>query len=418
MNIAALVFDVFRETWTITGEMAPYLLLGFLMAGILRFFIREETVVKHLGSRGFIQTLKATLIGVPMPLCSCGVIPVAASLRRRGAGKGATTAFLSSTPQTGVDSIMATYGLLGSAFAIVRVIVSFVSGLVTGVLVDRFDGNEPSEINGTAPADEEKDEKRGFRTIIKYGFVTLPHDIGKAVLLGLVVAGVLGVVIPASFFSDRLGNIYLEILVMTLIAIPLYVCSTGSIPVAMAFLKAGISPGAALVFLIAGPATNAATVTTLWKLLGRKTTAIYVGSIIGMAWLVGFGLKFLPFTLTDGTAIHGHEAHLSWFSHTSAIVLILILINAVLTKSIVTRKKRVSPRNDSLTSMTLQIQGMRCTHCAESVSRSLLASQGVVHATVDLQRGTADVSGTALDPDVITREVEALGYACATAGTE
>ncbi|MDD2236535.1 MAG: permease, partial [Kiritimatiellae bacterium] len=189
-HILQIGLEILQAFWAMTGVMAPYLLFGFFTAGVLRVLVKQEFVERHLGRRGLMQTLKATLIGVPMPLCSCGVIPVAAALRRDGAGKGATAAFLASTPQTGVDSIFATWGMLGGVFAVIRVLAAFFSGLISGVAVDLFDRTPdappteplPSEIRkATGPAD-------GIRLLFRYGFITLPADIGKSLVVGLVIA--------------------------------------------------------------------------------------------------------------------------------------------------------------------------------------------------------------------------------------
>ena len=286
------LLNILIESWDVTRQMAPYLLFGFGMAGFLSVFISAETVERHLGKRGFGQVLKAALLGVPLPLCSCSVVPVSASLYRHGASKGATLSFLASTPQTGVDSIAVTWSLMGPVVTLFRIIAAFVSGLLAGVGVELLpDDATPA----TAAAPDEEDacccENRSqsrLRRAYRYGFVTLPQDIGRSMLFGLLLSGLLGALIPANYFADRIGSGLVAMLLMMLIGIPIYTCSSGSVPVALGLMRAGLSPGAALVFLVTGPATNAATVTTIVRLLGKRATAIYLGCIAATA--LGMGL--------------------------------------------------------------------------------------------------------------------------------
>jgi uncharacterized membrane protein YraQ (UPF0718 family) len=339
------------------------------VAGILHILIRPERVQRLLGKPGIGAVLKACLVGVPMPLCSCSVIPVAASLRKSGASRGATSAFLSSTPQTGVDSILATYALMGGLFTAVRVAVAFVCGIVTGFLVELFcngkmkdhpadAGSLPPEAQlsqqsplkprdgqlspaipplnhlSLTPKSEPKadscvstPQKRGLGEALRYGFINLPADLAVALLIGLTLAGLITTLLPPDLISGSFSTGPLAFFLATAISLPLYVCATASIPMAYALMAAGLSPGAALIFLITGPATNTATVVTVWKMLGRKATLIYLGSLLVVSWLSGWlfnaSLSKQPI---DATA-HQHEvlAPTLW-EHASGIVLILILL--------------------------------------------------------------------------------------------
>jgi uncharacterized membrane protein YraQ (UPF0718 family) len=287
-----ILLNILKEIWLVTVAMAPYLLFGFLMAGVLSVLISKDFVRRHLGGRGWLGSLKAALVGVPMPVCSCGVIPLAASLRKHGASRGATASFLASTPQTGVDSLMITYALLGWVFAVFRAAVAFLSGIICGTAVTLV---SPREEESTAECEDEccqPDQKPMFRRMLEYGFISLPRDISRAVVIGIVLSGIISGLIPADFFTDRLGNSPLTMLIMLCIGIPLYVCSSASVPIALAFIKAGISPGAALVFLITGPATNAATLTTLWQIIGRKQLGVFLASLALCALAAGFLMNF------------------------------------------------------------------------------------------------------------------------------
>lgn len=347
------------NTWQLIAEMAAYLLFGFAMAGLLHILIRPERVRQMLGKSGVGTVIKACLIGVPMPLCSCSVIPVAASLRKSGASRGATASFLSSTPQTGVDSILATYALMGGVFTIVRVIVAFISGLVSGVLVDLFakepkpsapqlhpnidlspikQSTVPSSVSfaSLAPLPASKQtlpvpQKRGFKAAFKHGFVTLPADLASALVVGLVLAGLITTVMPNDLLSGQWSHGILAFLLATLISLPLYVCATASIPMAYALIAAGLSPGAALIFLIVGPATNTATIVAVWKMLGQRATLIYISSLVVISWLAGALFNATLSSEKMSELIHQHEQmSIALWQHLSGIVLIALLLSAIL----------------------------------------------------------------------------------------
>ncbi|MCK5528973.1 MAG: permease [Kiritimatiellae bacterium] len=324
------------EVWMVAGQMSPYLLLGFLIAGILSVFISPELVEAHLGKRGLWQVCKAALLGVPLPLCSCGVLPVSASLRQHGASKGATLSFLASTPQTGLDSIMVTHALLGPVVVVFRIVTAFVSGIMSGVLVELSDSKEDvaSEKKPDCACCGAHDDSHGkLYTIFHYGFVVLARDIGTAMLVGILLAGVMSALIPPDYFADKLGGGFTSMLIMMVIGIPIYACSAGSVPIAFALMGLGVSPGAALVFLVTGPATNAATITTLWRLLGKRPTLIYLFSIAFCALVAGLLLDVVMTTPAIDTikqCVH-HDGS-SLFNNISAVVLFIVLLPGLVRK--------------------------------------------------------------------------------------
>lgn len=324
MNV---VIETGVQFWATLSDMAPYLLFGFLMAGILSVLISTAFVERHLGGTGLWAVVKASLFGVPLPLCSCSVIPVAASLRRHGASKGATTAFLLSTPQTGADSIMATFSLLGPVFAVFRPFAAFVSGILGGALVQRLATHEKDE-----PAPDRDNEacccgtQRSSKVarIFRYGFLVLPQDIAGSLLVGILIAGVIAVLVPDGFFAEVLGTGFIAMLVMMLLGIPVYVCATASIPVAAAMMLKGVTPGAALVFLMTGPATNAATVATLWRMFGRRTAMLYLAAVAATA--LGSGLVLDAFFTIVRVRPGAEMAMLpEWLKTLSACVLLVVL---------------------------------------------------------------------------------------------
>ncbi|MHC4646949.1 MAG: SO_0444 family Cu/Zn efflux transporter [Planctomycetota bacterium] len=333
--IAAYLGHVLFGFWLTVAEMAPYLLFGFLVAGILSVFVSQGLVERHLGGRGLWPLIKASLFGVPLPLCSCGVIPVSMSLHKHGAGKGPTISFLLSTPQTGVDSIFVTWSLLGPVFAVFRPVVALVTGIFGGALVDLLgrgtDSENPVPPKCTQDCCGAASKKPKIPRVLKYGFVTLPRDIGKAMLLGLVIAAVISTLVPDDFFAEKLpARGILAMVVMVFLGVPVYVCATASIPVAAALIAKGLAPGVALVFLITGPATNAAAFTTIWKVLGRRTALVYIFSVVVCALAAGLVLDAMFPDLGAVVQTHIHHMKHSLTGHISAVALLAVLAFAVL----------------------------------------------------------------------------------------
>ncbi|HSV99860.1 MAG TPA: SO_0444 family Cu/Zn efflux transporter [Sedimentisphaerales bacterium] len=343
MRLSA-VLDLLRnivvEFVAVFAEMSPYLLFGFFVAGLLSMLVSRKMVERHLGGSGMMPLIKASIFGVPLPLCSCGVIPVAMSLHKHGASRGATIAFLLSTPQTGVDSIFVTYSLLGPVFAVFRPVAAFVTGLVGGVLVNLF-GQGPEDVGQTNPPPAAQTQecaaaptvKQKFVDGMKHGFVTMPRNIGKALLLGLVIAAVIAALVPDDFFAQHLGRGLPAMLVMMAIGIPIYVCASASVPVAAALMGAGLSPGAALVFLMTGPATNAAGLTTIWNTLGRRTAILYLMAVAVCSLVSGLILDaILTETHVHHAMSHAHAMLPQVVEYASAVVLLALLGYAFLAK--------------------------------------------------------------------------------------
>jgi uncharacterized membrane protein YraQ (UPF0718 family) len=329
--VKTIAFDF----WATTLEMSPYLLFGFFMAGLLSILISPQIVERHLGGRGGWPVVKASLFGVPLPLCSCGVIPVTISLHKHGASRASAISFLLSTPQTGIDSILVTYSLLGLVFAIFRPIAAFITGIIGGLFVDLFDKADPQNSNNknNTCTDEccrhAPPVKKIFNAFL-YGFITLPRDIAGALLVGLVIAAFITALVPDDFFAEILPSGFLAMLVMLALGIPVYVCASASVPIAAAMMLKGLSPGAAFVFLVTGPATNAASILTIWKVLGRKTAIIYLLTVVVCALAGGLLLNLL-ISGRPALALHNHGEMLPvYVKYVSAILLFLVLGLAVL----------------------------------------------------------------------------------------
>jgi uncharacterized membrane protein YraQ (UPF0718 family) len=352
--------------WEVVGRMAPYLLLGFLMAGILSQAISHAWITRHLGGNRFTSVVKAAFFGVPLPICSCGVIPLAATLRRQGASKGATMGFLIATPQTGADSISVNYALLGPVFAVVTPVCAFVGGLIGGFLVDATRPRGEADADSVAGMGDKElaaccDSKAVLpepapaaccassrtpkpvsnsllalytRTLgaLEHGFVTMPRDIARPIIVGLLVAALMGTLLPDDFFANVLGSGLGAMLLVMLAALPMYACSTGSIPIAAMLIAKGVAPGVALVFLLAGPAINAATMTTVYKTLGLRCAAIHVATIGVVAIVAGHIVNAIFAATPAHIHQHFHEEGVAWYGHLAGVLLALILGYAVVTQ--------------------------------------------------------------------------------------
>ena len=421
------ILDFTREFgqafWLVTAQMAPWLLLGFLIAGLLSVYVSPRWLERHLGGRGMGPVLKASLLGVPLPLCSCGVIPVAASLRRHGASPAATTAFLISTPQTGVDSIAVTGALLGPVFAVFRPVAALVTGVLGGGVVQVLEGREATVTDG-ADAPGEPPAGRRLRAALDYGLVTLPRDIGRALLIGLVLAAVIAAVVPPGSLAGLLGGGVWPVLVMMVVGIPLYVCATGSVPLAAGFIHAGVSPGAALAFLIAGPATNAATVTTLLRVLGKRVTVVYLATVAVSAFAGGLvvdavaGSVDLRLPMAGG--LHHHE-HMELLDHVWALLLAAVMVRALWPSrgagacGCDDDTCHEATEDSAMQTITLNVDGMNCSHCSASVERTLREQPGVTGVAVSLDESRATVTGAGLDGAALAAAVTALGYSATEA---
>ena len=374
----------------IINEMSPYLLLGFLLAGLMHAFVPGQMYSRYLSKPTFGSVLNAALFGIPLPLCSCGVIPTAMSLRREGASKGAAVSFLIATPQTGVDSIIATYSLMGLPFAIIRPIAALVTALFGGHLVHVLDKEEnvvkeekeeccchhhekEEEEHCCCHHEEEAeehccchnhheeehhhdhavhaecgcgcghehkhhDESFGgkLKEALHYGFVHMMADIGKWLVIGLIVAALITVLVPDTFFEVFADNSLLSMLLVLAMAIPMYLCATGSIPIAVALMLKGLTPGAGLVLLMAGPASNVASILVIRKVLGNRTQLVYLLSIIVGAILFGLGIDYLLprewFTSHLIASLDSCEEETSLFSWLCTGALVGLLVNALVVR--------------------------------------------------------------------------------------
>ncbi len=432
--IIKFVTDFLKELAYLTGEMGIYLLLGFLIAGIIHSFLPDGFVQRHVGEKGFVSSFKSALFGVPLPLCSCGVVPTALSLKKSGASNGAVVSFLISTPQTGVDSIAATYSLLGSFFAVFRVVIAFVTGVVGGFITDLFVKEDElldrestgSSINNTGCCSVEdncgcEDGKSGngfsekLKDVFEYGFGELLESIAKWLVVGLLIGALISVVVPDEFFTIYLSNRFLTFFLVLAVSVPVYICATGSIPIASSLIMKGISPGAAFVFLMAGPATNSVTFTVLFKTIGRKATFTYIFTIVFGAIAGGLVIDFFFFDLMVKQVIANHSANsMSLIKVLGGVVFGLLLIKALLPL----KKKACecegeengnscSLKNDNAT--VYKVKGMTCNHCKMTVSKIVSETKGVKDYSINLETGELFLEGE-FDFNSLKDSLEEYGY--------
>ncbi|MDA3820756.1 MAG: permease [Candidatus Delongbacteria bacterium] len=418
--IMKYITEYFNELLYLTAEMAPYLLLGFLFAGMLHVYFPASKMMKYFGGTKLRHLTNASLLGIPLPLCSCGVIPTGVSFYKNGASKSSSVSFLISTPQTGIDSILVTYSLIGLPFAIVRPIVALFSGIMGGWITGKVDNQQFDKSQNPRHHVTEWQGRSKFKSMFRYGFVEFMADIAKWLALGLLLAALISVIIPDGFFEQYIGNDFIGMLILLAAAIPLYVCATGSVPIAAVLMLKGISPGAALVFLMAGPATNIASMTVLGKVFGRKTLFAYMGSIIGSALLFGWIInQFLPREWFVQALEHAqHSGHFIplWFKYASAGILVLLLLHALLrryfVKSTPTEKQtKNKEESKSMGTIRVKIDGMTCNHCKMTVENQLKALNGIDDVQVDLSTGKAQLTGTSIDLRAVADTVNDLGYA-------
>ena len=401
----------FISLLNVVCEMAPYLLLGFLIAGVLHVFVPQKFYANYLSRNNKLSVLWAALLGVPLPLCSCGVIPTAIGLKNEKASKGAIASFLIATPQTGIDSILATFSLMGLGFAIIRPVAALITGVCGGLLVNRLCKDEYTPAEDNCQFSIVNSQLKIWR-VLKYAYYDMIRDIGLRLLVGLIVAALIQVAVPDEFFLSFGSQPLLQMLVILAIAVPMYICSTGSIPVAAALIMKGLSPGAALVMLMAGPAVNLASILVVHKAMGRRFTSIYLMTIVVFAVLFGLllnateQLSIFNYQLSINDACCMTSALPSPFKLICATVLTLLIIFALMMKlfSKFTTKKPLDPDV-----VVYRVEDMHCSHCEAAVVRAVEEVPGVEKAKASASANTLTIKGPATE-EAIRSAVEGIGY--------
>ncbi len=386
-------------------EVAPLLLLGLLIAGVLHVLFPEHLVERHLGQRSSGAVFKATLFGIPIPLCSCSVIPVMSSLKRKGASNGASISFLVSAPQIGADSYALTYGLLGPLFAVFRILAALVTALLAG-LAENLLPEARQAAAETAPMqpDSGGSWRQRLRGLPAYIMDELLGSLANSLVLGILLATLIVVLVPDNFLAGLgtgagLGASLLSMAIMLVIGVPMYVCATASTPIAAALLLKGISPGAALVFLLAGPATNAITLSTVYRQLGRRATALYLSSIALVSLAAGLLLDLWlgDEVLAESLHLHQHEMAPGWWELLGAGLLALLLARHYGRYFLQRGRSRAFRAKGDL--LEWKVDGMTCMHCVQRLSDSVQQRVEPGELQVDLGSGTVQVRDPRIGQD-------------------
>lgn len=464
----------FWQFVTLFSEMAPFLLLGFLLAGILHVWVPNHLYVPKISKPNFKSVLWSALFGVPLPICSCGVIPTSIALRREGASKGASVSFLISTPATGVDSILATYSLLGGPFAVLRPVAAFVTAMLGGVFTnlltkgesdtgvevvgeahqlhhehehshehDHHDGDCECEHCECGLSADSEPEKRSFvekvRATAEYGFVNMIGDVSKWLVIGLLLGALIAAFVPDDFFLFLHEYPLLCMVVVLVLAMPMYTCATGSIPLALALVEKGITPGAALVLLMAGPATSIASMLVVGKAFGKRTLVAYLVSIAFGAMFFGFVVDtflmdtFLSSMLPHASAeCHGHGA-VGVFDYVCAAVLALLMIYAKFAHKgcgchggccecgcehdhecgCDEHEHEHSHEHGESVVCSYHVKGMTCSHCKACVEKAARMLDGVLSAEADVASNELRVKWhdeDDVDESALKKAIEDAGF--------
>lgn len=356
------------------NEFSIYILIGLLFAGILKQIVPDDFIIKHLGKGNVNSVVKATIFGIPLPICSCSVIPLAQSLRKEGASKGAVQSFLISTPITGVDSILATFSFFGLVFTVYRVISSIIIAIGVGIFQNIFEIEEEKKesilkpvnfstqnsftasakkfgLSPNMPEIQKKEETTSccsnssccdskpssakknfsFKNALRYAYVTLLKDMVKPLLVGLILGAVFTTFAPKEYTQILFENQILTYFVVMLFAMPLYVCATASLPIAAALVMQGMSGGAAFIFLTAGPATSAITMSIVYKTLGKKSLIIYLTSIFILTFLFALGFDVF-FGSLDLMQFINHDEESSLVSNIASLIMLIMMMYYLLPK--------------------------------------------------------------------------------------
>ena len=394
------MLNLIEAAWHVLVQLAPWMLLGTLIAGLLHVLLPSGFVHRKL--QGTSGVLKAVGIGVPLPLCSCGVIPAGIGLKEDGASDGACVGFLISTPQTGIDSILVSASFLGWPFALFKVLSAAITGIVGGLLVDHF----------RSDASEERDDRPTQRSsagtlaatwrVVHHG-LDIIRSIWLWLVFGILASAAIEVYVPESFLTG-IGSLGIlpSILAALVISLPLYVCATASVPIAAALVAGGLPPGAALVFLMAGPATNVATMGAIFRRFGGRVLAIYLATIVAGSGIAAVAFDWL---LSDALAIGlaNHEMHHTWWAQACAVLLLGLFAWFSVVSLVGRLRRRVGKPAEQLSEVRVAVRGMQCGNCVARLEQMLRKTDGIQSAVVNLEPGEALVRGSVGESQV--REV-------------
>ena len=379
----SLIKDFLERFWFTMCELAPWLLLGMLISGLLHVLLPKHFIRRRF--RGFAGVVQSVALGVPLPLCSCGVVPAGIGLKNDGASDGAAVGFLISTPQTGVDSILVAASFFGWPFAIFKMIAAAVTGMIGGWLTEC---SSPSEVEDSSLPLVSEAEVSGNKFVALWDHaIEILRSIWVWLLVGIVVSAAIGTFGMESLFqSVNSAGLLASMLVMLLISVPLYVCATASVPIAAALVAGGLPAAVALVFLMAGPATNVTTIGAIADRFGKKVLLIYLATIIIGSFLSAVLFDWLLTATVSSGESHGHH-HQTWWSILSAFVLSGLIL-FVAAKSLLGSAGTLED-----VSLELDVDGIHCQNCENKIEKAIGAMDGVTGVSADATTNKVQIAG-------------------------
>jgi hypothetical protein len=380
--------------WSVLLALSPWLLVGAGLAALLHVLLPADFARRWLSGR--LGVVRAVLVGVPLPLCSCGVIPAGLGLKRDGASDGAAVGFLTATPQTGVDSVLVSASFLGLPFSLFKLASASLLGLTGGLLTDLLSppaGASPKSV-GPSCAVPAAAPKRSARDGLEHG-IDLLRTIWRWLVFGVLVSAALGTWVPAGSLSSFAGGGVGALLVSLALSVPLYVCATASVPIAASLVASGLPTGAALVFLIAGPATNVATLGAVRSAFGTRVLLVYLGNIVVGSVLLALAFDHLvPLDVSVLGHLHRHQESSPLAVASSVALLVLLAWFAWTDLRSWLKVRRAMSQDAQGKRLELDVDGMSCGGCVKKLTTRLEALPGVQSVQVVLEpRGHASVGG-------------------------
>lgn len=348
-----LILAFLGNFWILLNSIAVFIIIGVLIAAVFKLLLPDTFIKKHLGEHNFMANIKAAILGIPLPLCSCSVIPFVSALKKSGASRSAIQTFLISTPITGADSIVATYGVFGWLFTIYRVLTSVIISLLAGMLTLLLVKDDTAPVSNDkaamsfkpAPSQhivgiplninvvKAEDRKNLLQKILSYAFDDIYKDIARSLLIGLILGALIVTFMPDNLAEYISANPLMNYILILAVSIPLYVCATASIPLGLSLLSAGFSPGAAFIFLTAGPATNTITMSVVLNTLGKTSLLIYLTSVIIGSLMFGFFFdSFFSQSLGQMLIIDEQVEEAGFIAQVSSVILLYLSLKYILNK--------------------------------------------------------------------------------------
>ena len=395
--------EYFHNLWHVLEELSFWLLFGCFISGLFHVFISQQWLRRHLGGSGVGSVIKAVFVGVPMPLCSCGVIPAALGLKKQGAGNGASMGFLISTPQTGVDSIFVSASMLSWPFAIFKVLSAFLLGIIGGLFSNKIkDGVEAAGV----VLGESHNHGNKLYSIYDFAINDLLYMIWRWIVIGVLVSAAITTWLPADLLSNWTSySLLLTLFAVLIISLPLYICATSSVPIAAALVDAGMPLSAALVFLMAGPATNMATIGAVYKGFGKRHLINYLLTIIIGSVALAYCFDFL---LPDKAAgmMHHHP------TESYAVYLLLFFFVVFLIRDLRSffQSKEEQECSREVIEYKFIVSGLSCQSCVKKLKAAFLADFGISEIDVDVESGLVKMKASVAQDQKIQESVEKAGF--------